>query len=82
MAFRVLLFAAVAQAAGTRELMIEVPGHEPTLSNLLEIIARDRPALAALLPRCAVAVNESYAAPTRTLTPGDEIAIIPPVSGG
>ena len=40
------------------------------------------PVIADLLPRCAVAVNHEYATDDQPLHPGDEVAIIPPVSGG
>ncbi len=40
------------------------------------------PALAALLPRCLIAVNQEFAADDVNLTSSDEIAVIPPVSGG
>jgi molybdopterin synthase catalytic subunit len=40
------------------------------------------PAVAAYLPRVAFAVNQAYAAPDTPLRGGDELALIPPVSGG
>jgi molybdopterin converting factor small subunit len=38
--------------------------------------------LARVLPSCAFAVNQQYAPPTTALRDGDEVAVIPPVSGG
>ncbi len=40
------------------------------------------PALAPYRTQCRLAVNETYVANTATLHAGDEVAIIPPVSGG
>ena len=40
------------------------------------------PQLAPYLSRAAVAVNRQYASQTTPLAEGDEVAIIPPVSGG
>jgi MoaE-MoaD fusion protein len=40
------------------------------------------PGLKKLLDSVALAVNQEYAAPTQKLTSGDEIALLPPVSGG
>lgn len=37
---------------------------------------------AALPPDPMIAVNQEFAAPRRPLTAGDEVAVIPPVSGG
>jgi molybdopterin converting factor small subunit len=45
-------------------------------------LARDCPPLAELLAKSAVAVNHDFADDSRSLSPNDEIAIIPPVSGG
>ena len=39
-------------------------------------------ALAELLPRCALACNGEYADGVQPLADGDEVAVIPPVSGG
>jgi molybdopterin converting factor small subunit len=39
-------------------------------------------ALASLAPRSLVAVNAEYADDATRLTAGDEVALIPPVSGG
>jgi molybdopterin synthase catalytic subunit len=72
----VLLFAMLRERAGARELTIELPEG-----------ARVRDALASLgdiaagLP-LVMAVNREYAPEDQVLDPGDELALIPPVSGG
>ena len=78
---RVLLFAALREAAGARELMVEVP--EPaTVASLREQVAAAHPHLAPLLTAAAVAVNEAYVPDDQPLAAGDQVALIPPVSGG
>ena len=42
----------------------------------------DYPALARSVPNLMVAVNSEYAERTAALNDGDEVALIPPVSGG
>jgi molybdopterin synthase sulfur carrier subunit len=51
-----------------------------TLSSLLEIVRRDFPRLS--LADILVAVNQEFAGPGYVLQEGDEVALIPPVSGG
>jgi molybdopterin converting factor small subunit len=49
----------------------------PTLGALLL-----DPRFAALPPEALLAVNQSFAAPSTPLKDGDEVALMPPVSGG
>ena len=77
---RVLLFAGLAEALGRPEL--DLPDRDaPATVGALE--SRLREAHAALAGRpFRVAVNRRYALAADPLAPGDEIALIPPVSGG
>lgn len=82
---RVLLFARLADLAGVREA--EFPGKEQglLLSELLRQLAERFPALAPNLanPRLLMlAVNQEQADAERMLHSGDEVAIMPPFSGG
>lgn len=81
MQIRVLLFAALAERANNRELLIEIP-EASTVSTLLQQIGDLHPPLAPLLSSCFVSINQEYAAADQTIRAGDEIAILPPVSGG
>ncbi|MDF2628127.1 MAG: molybdopterin converting factor [Symbiobacteriaceae bacterium] len=74
------LFAAAADAVGSRQLEGEWAGL--TVSQLLERLAEEHPRLARILPSMATAVNREYAEADRVLQEGDELALIPPVSGG
>ena len=56
---------------------------DATISDIRRALARHAPALQELLTRSWFAVNGQYAPDDRaTVRPGDEIAVIPPVSGG
>ena len=53
-----------------------------TVAGLRLALDALRPAAAPLLTRCRVAVNLEFVDDDHAVTPGDEIAVIPPVSGG
>lgn len=56
-----------------------------TVGDLLDVLGarlRHRPAAAQLLPRIAVSVNAEYAQAGQILSEGDEVGLLPPVSGG
>ncbi len=74
------LFAGLRERAGSRHVEVEV--EEPaTVEKLLEAMATTP--VGPLAPRsCIVAVNREYAAPSQSIGPDDELALIPPVSGG
>ena len=73
-------FAAMAQHAGVDRLTLLLPPNAP-LSLALEAVRQTLPALP-WPTGVMIAVNQEYAALDRVLTNGDEVAIIPPVSGG
>jgi molybdopterin converting factor subunit 1 len=78
---RVLLFGAAADRAGTRET--ELPVDESvTLAQLWPLLAERYPGLAPMRDTLAFAVNGEYARGDDGVSPGDEVAVLPPVSGG
>jgi MoaE-MoaD fusion protein len=79
---RVRLFAALREQAGSDSIEIEL-GEGATVADALERLAA-APPLAGLLERLpvAMAVNRDYASPETPLRAGDELALIPPISGG
>lgn len=81
MLLQVLLFAGLAEQAGSRQISVEVP-QDATVEQLRSAIAESYPNLAALLTSCFVSVNREFALPDQQLRAEDEIALIPPVSGG
>jgi len=53
-----------------------------TVRDVLTRYASQVPRLKESLPSLALAVNQQYAAPDTILKPDDEVALLPPVSGG
>ena len=81
MQIKALFFATYRDIAGTDELEVELPGGSSVADLVLSL--RDRgEAWQALPPQPAVAVNLTYSNLRAPLSDGDEVAFIPPVSGG
>lgn len=78
---RVRLFARARELAGTEAVTTELPAGA-TLAELRNALAAQFPALAGLLERSALAVNEEFATDTTHLAGTEEVALLPPVSGG
>lgn len=81
MRIRVRLFAMQRETAGTKELRLEVP-LGATVDDAWNAVVEVVPALAPGRSSLRFAVNGEYADPDRPLSDGDEVACIPPVSGG
>jgi molybdopterin converting factor subunit 1 len=81
MRLTVLFFASTRDAAGRRSLVVDLP-RDATVEALLQGLISDYPALARSAPNLMVAVNSEYADRGMRLHEGDEVALIPPVSGG
>lgn len=78
MLVRVRLFAMMAEQAGRATLQIELPaGSRAGALRGQEQLGRLRWPAGTLL-----AINQEYAAPETELKENDEVALIPPVSGG
>ena len=78
---KVLLFGAAADRAGTRET--ELPVDEGvTLAEIWPLLAGRHPDLAPMRDTLAFAINGEYARGDASVSPGDEVAVLPPVSGG
>lgn len=73
------LFAAAREAAGVGSVVIE----GSTVDEVLAV-ARNRfgDPFDAVLATCRVWVNGEPAEPSSEVGPGDEVAVLPPVSGG
>jgi molybdopterin synthase catalytic subunit len=79
-AVRVLYFAAAREAAGTpQEELNRAPA---TVAELRLALVALHPALARILPRCRIAVDEEFASDEANVAEGAEVAVVPPVAGG
>ncbi len=81
MIVRVRLFARAKDLAGTEMVSLDLAANA-VVADLRRRLAEEIPALAALLQRSALAVNEEFANDDQPLTDDAEVALLPPVSGG
>jgi molybdopterin converting factor subunit 1 len=75
------LFAILRERAGTAEIMKELQDGS-TVGDLWRALQNDYPKLNVRGIRLLYAVNQSYVTPEEKLNNNDEVAFIPPVSGG
>jgi len=76
----VRLFAGLRERAGGRHVDVELP-EDASVGDLLAALASTP--VGRLEPgQCVVAINREYAPASARVSEGDEVALIPPVSGG
>jgi len=81
MQVRVLFFGVLKDLAGQAADSLSLP--EPaTLRDVLDHYEARIPELRRLSSSIAMSINQHYAAPESKLQPEDEVALLPPVSGG
>jgi molybdopterin synthase catalytic subunit len=81
MIIHVRFFARARDLAGTDTRSLELPAGA-TVAELRRRLQTEMPALAELLPRCALSVNGEFAGDDVVLPAAAEVAVLPPVSGG
>ena len=81
MKIEVQLFAVLRERIGKSEISLEVP-ERASCSDVFSLLEDEQEGLKPLLERCALAVNGEYVDRGVSLSAGDEVAILPPVSGG
>jgi len=81
MRINVLYFAQARERAGRQSASLELPPGS-RVSDAVAAIRRTTPALDALWPHLAVAVDGVLVSPEAALREGAEVALLPPVSGG
>jgi molybdopterin converting factor subunit 1 len=77
----VRLFARLRELAGSGELMREVPANA-TVGTIWAELVSEWPELAPYERSISCAVNADYSRFTVAVSDGDEVAFLPPVSGG
>ena len=77
----VRLFARLRDLTGTGELIREIPD-TATVRDLWDALVAEWPALREYERTISVAVNADYSRMTARVQDGDEVAFLPPVSGG
>ncbi|MBL7783475.1 MAG: molybdopterin converting factor subunit 1 [Saprospiraceae bacterium] len=80
MKIKILTFGIAREICGGSSIQADVP-EGTTAAALKHHLAQQFPRLAGLAS-FLLAVNEEFAADDTLIHPGDEVAIIPPVSGG
>jgi molybdopterin synthase catalytic subunit len=80
-AVRVRLFARLREQAGTETERLELPPGS-TLAEVYEALRRRHPALETDLKAVRAALNQEFKDWSSEVADGDEVAFIPPVSGG
>ena len=81
MDLNIRVFARYRARAGRRTVSVVVPD-EATVADLTDEVRRQLPNLAPPEVKIVVAVNTDYADSEVVLQPGDDVCLIPPVSGG
>ena len=75
------LFASYRERVGASELAVDLPAGS-TVGDLADEVLRQHPGLTPNAATLVVAVNQEYQDQRHPLNDGDEVALIPPVSGG
>ncbi|WP_296975365.1 molybdenum cofactor biosynthesis protein MoaE [Thermobacillus sp. ZCTH02-B1] len=76
------LFAGLAERLGGSEIRVTASRDGMTAGRLKALLAERHPAHGGLILASFVARNEAYAADHEPVEPGDDLALLPPVSGG
>ena len=87
---KLLFFAKARELVGASSVARQVPPETLPSFLISEILPEAYPSLKPLLPHCALAVNLEYVPKDdkgnfedcKPLAEGDEVAVIPPISGG
>ncbi len=84
MKIRILYFAKSRELAEKAEETLELDPESATTVEVLNYIRKAYPNLESVLQTCVLALNHDYLAKGQVvlLKDGDEIAVIPPLSGG
>lgn len=79
---KIRFFAAVKERVGKEEILLELPGG--SVADIIKVIEKDIPDISQVLKdfKAMIAVNHEMAGMQTVVKDGDEVAFIPPFSGG
>lgn len=77
----VRLFASLRELSGERQVSVEVPAGSRA-ADVWDACVQRWPALATRRQSTVMAVNQEFARSDTVIHDGDEVALLPPVSGG
>lgn len=78
---KILFFASLREIADKSSMEIEIPNRS-TIEDVINFIKLEIPALSSYFESIMIAVNMIYVENTYIINENDEIALIPPASGG
>lgn len=78
----VLFFAGTRNITQTERRSVALPSSVVNIADFLEWLTTEYPALLPYVASLRVARNEAFAELSTTISSGDVLALIPPVSGG
>lgn len=81
MQVRVLFFGMLKELVGKSADLIELP-EDASVSDVIQHYRSNASTIARFFSSTAIAVNQQYAGPETKLSANDEVAFLPPVSGG
>ena len=82
MSIRIQLFAGLADEVGQSTLPFDLPENEFSVGDLKKELIQKHPGAERWIQQSLTSVNKTYAPDTQILQPGDEVSLIPPLSGG
>src|SRR5467141_3498095 len=77
----VLFFGVLKEVIGRSGETVDLP-EGARVSEVLFYYSREAPRFEAMIPSLAISVNQEYSGTDRALRDGDEVGLLPPVSGG
>src|SRR5258708_6108772 len=77
----VLFFGVLKEVIGRSGETVDLP-EGARVSEVLFYYSREAPRFEAMIPSLAISVNQEYSGTDRSLRDGDEVGLLPPVSGG
>jgi molybdopterin converting factor small subunit len=81
MRIEIQMFAAARELAGRETIQVEV-ADAAVARDVMDAIGRQLPEINQLLPACRLAIDNCYATDDAHVSESNDVALIPPVSGG